>query len=235
MKIFCLAAVLIPAMGLCWPAAGRAQIASYIDGRGNLVFMNDNSGSVATHATPSGATSRRGVVPRAASTSAVSAGARPLSANVGRLLSQAARRNQLDPALVRAVVRAESGGNPRAVSCKGAQGLMQLIPATAQRFDVKDVFDPAQNLEGGSRYLRILLLRYDGDLDKSLAAYNAGEHAVEKSGGVPNYPETRNFVQRVTDSYFGSSAPNSSRPSATAARDAIRSVALADGRVLFTN
>jgi soluble lytic murein transglycosylase-like protein len=119
-----------------------------------------------------------------------------------RMVKEAAQRHRVDPALVRAVVEAESGWNPSAVSRKGALGLMQLVPGTAQRFGVADAFDPQENLEAGVRYLRTLLERYDGDLDRSLAAYNAGEHAVDRARGVPNFRETRHYVQKITDSYF---------------------------------
>lgn len=107
----------------------------------------------------------------------------------------------LDPALVLEVVRAESNFNPRARSRKGALGLMQLIPATAQRFGVNDPFEPMQNLRGGMAYLRWLLERFDGDLKLMLAGYNAGEAAVERHGGVPPYRETREYVQRILQRY----------------------------------
>ena len=107
----------------------------------------------------------------------------------------------LDPALVREVVRMESNFNPRARSHKGALGLMQLIPATARRFGVKDPFDPVQNLRGGMAYLRWLLERFDGDLKLTLAGYNAGEAAVERHGGVPPYDETRAYVGTILARY----------------------------------
>jgi soluble lytic murein transglycosylase-like protein len=112
----------------------------------------------------------------------------------------------LDPALVFEVVRAESNFNPRARSHKGALGLMQLIPATARRFGVKDPFEPRQNLHGGMAYLRWLLQRFDGDLRLSLAGYNAGERAVERYGDVPPYAETREYVRRILSRYGDSRA-----------------------------
>ena len=118
------------------------------------------------------------------------------------MVRETAERHRVDPALIHAVVEIESGWNPSAVSRKGARGLMQLVPGTAQRFGVGDAFDPQDNLEGGVRYLRTLLERYNGDLERSLAAYNAGEHAVDRAQGVPNNPETRHYVRKVTDSYF---------------------------------
>jgi soluble lytic murein transglycosylase-like protein len=118
-----------------------------------------------------------------------------------RLVKTVSERHQVDPALVRAVMRTESGGNPTAVSSKGALGLMQLMPATARELGVSNVFNPLDNLEGGVRYLRTLLERYNGDLDKALAAYNAGAGAVDRAGGVPHYRETRDYVRKVRASY----------------------------------
>jgi hypothetical protein len=113
------------------------------------------------------------------------------------MVVEAARRHSLDPELVQAVVAVESGFRPAAVSPKGAQGLMQLMPATARSLGVRDSFDPVSNLDGGTRYLRGLIQRYDGDLKRALAAYNAGEGAVARHGGVPPYPETMAYVRKV--------------------------------------
>ncbi len=103
----------------------------------------------------------------------------------------------LDPDLVNSVIRAESGFNVRAVSPKGARGLMQLMPQTASELGVQNAFDPKSNVEGGTRYLRELLERYDFDLIKALAAYNAGPERVEQYGGVPPYYETKAYVARI--------------------------------------
>jgi soluble lytic murein transglycosylase-like protein len=108
-----------------------------------------------------------------------------------------ARRHGLDPNLVLAVVSVESGFQADAVSHKGAQGLMQLMPATARDLGVADALDPAQNLDGGTRYLRMLVAQYGGDLGKALAAYNAGPGAVKRHGGVPPYRETHHYIDRV--------------------------------------
>lgn len=116
-------------------------------------------------------------------------------------IQEMAPKYDLDPALVLEVVRAESNFNPRARSHKGALGLMQLIPATARRFGVKDPLDPEQNLRGGMAYLRWLLKRFDGDLSLTLAGYNAGEAAVERHGGVPPYNETRAYVGKILGRY----------------------------------
>jgi soluble lytic murein transglycosylase-like protein len=109
----------------------------------------------------------------------------------------AATLEGVDPALVRAIIHAESAFNPNAVSRAGAQGLMQLIPATATRFGVTSVFDPADNIRGGVSYLAWLLKRFDGDTVRAAAGYNAGEGAVDRYGGVPPYQETLRYVQRV--------------------------------------
>jgi soluble lytic murein transglycosylase-like protein len=107
----------------------------------------------------------------------------------------------VDPELIRAIIRVESAYDTKAVSNKGAMGLMQLVPATAQRFGVADPFDPKQNLEGGVNYLKYLLDHFGGDLDLSLAAYNAGEHTVQRSGGIPAIPETQNYVRKINKLY----------------------------------
>ena len=109
----------------------------------------------------------------------------------------AASEFRVDEALVRAIVHAESAFNPNAVSHKGAQGLMQLIPATADRFGVDDAFDPAQNIRGGAEYLAWLLERFDGNVTLAAAGYNAGEGNVDRYGGVPPFDETQRYVQRV--------------------------------------
>jgi soluble lytic murein transglycosylase-like protein len=121
----------------------------------------------------------------------------PASGEIAKLVRNLAPRYRLDPNLVLAVVEVESNFNPTARSHKNAQGLMQLIPATAERFGVQDVWDPVQNLRGGMAYLRWLLDHFDGDVKLALAGYNAGEKAVERHGGVPPYKETRAYVKRI--------------------------------------
>jgi hypothetical protein len=121
----------------------------------------------------------------------------PATGEIAKLVHSLAPKYKLDPSLVLAVVEAESNFNPQARSPKDAQGLMQLIPATADRFGVKDVWDPEQNLNGGMAYLRWLLDHFDGDIKLALAGYNAGEGAVEKHGGVPPFEETQSYVARI--------------------------------------
>jgi len=117
------------------------------------------------------------------------------------VIEASATRYGLDPHLVAAVILAESSGDTRAVSNKGAQGLMQLMPSTARELGVADALDPAQNVDGGSRYLRDMLDRHSGNLSLALAAYNAGPEAVRKYGGIPPYRETEDYVGRVLRTY----------------------------------
>jgi soluble lytic murein transglycosylase-like protein len=117
--------------------------------------------------------------------------------NLNELVDAASGTYKLDPDLVNSVIRAESGFNVRAVSPKGAQGLMQLMPQTASQLGVQNAFDPQANVEGGTRYLRELLERYNFDLVKALAAYNAGPQRVEQYGGVPPFNETHAYVARI--------------------------------------
>ncbi|NNF84518.1 MAG: lytic transglycosylase domain-containing protein [Deltaproteobacteria bacterium] len=111
------------------------------------------------------------------------------------------RANNLSPALVKAIIRAESNGERFAVSSKGAQGMMQLMPFTARRMNVSDPFDPIENIEGGVKYIKELLGTFGGNLVHAVAAYNAGPNAVKKYGGVPPYKETRLYVKRVMNYY----------------------------------
>lgn len=119
------------------------------------------------------------------------------------LIERYSRRKDLEERLVRAVIQVESSFDPRALSRKGAMGLMQLMPETARELAVRDPWDPEQNVRGGTEYLSRMLNRFDGDLEFALAAYNAGPSAVERYGGVPPYPETRTYVEKVMRLYRG--------------------------------
>jgi len=144
------------------------------------------------------------------------------TANIDSAIEQAAARHNVDPNLVRAVVKVESNFNPNAVSRKGAMGLMQLMPATARQLNVKNPFDPEQNVDAGVRHLKRLLESYGGDVKLTLAAYNAGAGAVARSAGVPHYAETQNYVRRITNLYYGGSVFESgaSHEPVTVQRDA---------------
>jgi soluble lytic murein transglycosylase-like protein len=119
------------------------------------------------------------------------------------LIRQAAADHSVDPRLVKSVMLVESGFNASAVSRKGARGLMQLMPKTATNHGVKNAHDPGENIAGGTKYLSHLLELFDGNLEKSLAAYNAGEAAVARYGGIPPYDETRDYVRKALTAYYG--------------------------------
>ncbi|GAB4374658.1 MAG: hypothetical protein Kow0062_12890 [Acidobacteriota bacterium] len=148
-----------------------------------------------------------------------------------RLIERVAARHRIDPKLFAALVEVESGRRADAVSHAGARGLAQLMPATAARFRVSDPHDPEENLEGAARYLRWLLSRYRGDLRLALAAYNAGEGAVDRAGGVPRFRETRAFVRRVLAraGYDERGRPKPPEP------EPVRIIRRGDGSLLITN
>jgi soluble lytic murein transglycosylase-like protein len=150
-----------------------------------------------------------------------------------KLVREAAERHKVDPALVRAVIETESNWNPAARSHKGAVGLMQLIPSTAMRFGVYDAYNPKQNVDAGVKYLKTLLERYRGNLDLALAAYNAGEGAVDRAHGVPSFQETQSYVRKVQDAYY---RPGSGRMDEAYTRSSrIHRQVDENGRIIFTN
>jgi soluble lytic murein transglycosylase-like protein len=223
-----------------WAVPAHGQIVSYKDDGGKRVFINSNPAYVTRPVKavlPKGFTPT-GIVARTTQTSfyessELSAAERYNREKIEEMIREVSARYRVDPALVRAVIQTESNWNTSAISRRGARGLMQLVPGTAQQLGVHNAFDPQQNLDGGVRYLHTLLERYNGDLDKALAAYNAGPGAVDRAGGIPRYRETREYVQKVTDSYF---RPGSDRlPRAFEQRRSIYRAVEADGRVVFTN
>jgi soluble lytic murein transglycosylase-like protein len=129
--------------------------------------------------------------------------------DIDAAINRAAARHNVDPNLVRAVIKVESNFNPNAVSRKGAMGLMQLMPQTARQLKVANPFDPQQNVDAGVRHLKQLMENYGGDVTLTLAAYNAGQGAVARSAGIPHFAETRNYVKRITQLYYGGSDPGS--------------------------
>jgi soluble lytic murein transglycosylase-like protein len=138
-------------------------------------------------------------------------------AAIADAVERAAAQHSVPAALIHSVIKVESNYDPTAVSPKGALGLMQLIPATARRFGVSNVFDPADNIQGGARYLRYLLDLYGGDYPLALAAYNAGEGAVAKYGTVPPYPETQNYLKLVARQLRDAAPPAVEKPQPQAA------------------
>jgi soluble lytic murein transglycosylase-like protein len=258
-----IAVIVLAAVWLLLPAPSTAQIAASVDQNGKMTFVNSNSHPHASRSTNT-APSARPEAPRDASGEAApvtkphraavqppAPPAIPATADefatappvapvedssdpMERMVREAAERHKVDPALVKAVISTESGWNPRAVSPKGAVGLMQLIPETAQRYGVGNLFDPAQNVEGGTTYLKWLLDRYNGDLPKTLAAYNAGEHAVDLYRGVPLFPETQKYVQKVTHAYFQPGSGRNPTPWSPP-RAPVRREVDSNGRVVFTN
>jgi len=123
------------------------------------------------------------------------------------IIYHAGERQGVDPRFIHAVIKQESRYNPKAVSGVGAQGLMQMMPATAKRFGLKDPFDPAANVEAGTKYLKFLLKKFNGDVSLALAGYNAGEGSVDKYKGVPPYGETQNYVKKISATYGKSYHP----------------------------
>jgi soluble lytic murein transglycosylase-like protein len=233
------AGILLAMMILCSiPAHG--QIVSYMDSNGKRVFINADPPAAVrpARASLSGAGASTGMASHATLVSPLTSPVLTAAAKANRekievMIREVSARYRVDPALVRAVIETESNWNSTAVSSKGALGLMQLVPGTAQQMGVNNVFDPKQNLDGGVHYLHTLLERYNGDLDKALAAYNAGPGAVDRAGGVPRFRETRDYVQKVTDSYF---RPGSDRlPNAYDAPRPIYRMVDQSGRVVFTN
>jgi soluble lytic murein transglycosylase-like protein len=229
------ACVLCAVLGFCAVAAPlpvHAQIAKVMDDRGRQFFVNSDPPNPAklTAAKP------RAAIYLPAEASFTGRGRPALSMDrdgVEKLVREAADRHRVDPALVRAVIETESNWNPGAISPKGAVGLMQLMPTTAQRFGVYERFSPQQNVDAGVRYLKVLLQRYDGNLDLALAAYNAGEGAVDRAHGVPAFRETRNYVQKVQDAYF---RPGSGRLEGLWINPrAIHKNVEPSGRIIFTN
>jgi soluble lytic murein transglycosylase-like protein len=179
--------MLIAALGL--PGLGAADVYVFKDQQGVLTFTN-----VPNH------TGYRRVF---RDTTVGKSGAFTSRYSYDDLIRSASDRHSIDADLIRAVIKNESDFNSAARSNKGAMGLMQLMPDTARLHNVLDAYDPVDNIEGGVRHLKLLLGRFRGDLELSLAAYNAGIKAVEKFGGIPPFAETREYVRRVLQSYNG--------------------------------
>ncbi|KJR43305.1 Lytic transglycosylase, catalytic [Candidatus Magnetoovum chiemensis] len=165
---------------------------------------------------------------------------------IEQIVHSKAAKYRIDPSLVKAIIKAESNWNPEALSPKGAMGLMQLMPSTARLLSVDNPYDPSDNIDGGVRYMKYLLYKFNGDVSLAVAAYNAGPGAVEKYGSIPPYNETQNYVQRVISSYKGKAYyPNYSGRtySLLANSNVVNSsysskiyrVKLSNGTILYTN
>jgi len=179
---------------LLWPAVGKADIYRYVDPEGVVHFSNIKHNKKYILYMKEGSTSS----PRPAQ-------GRRAGYDRNSWLSEYIQHycevHGMSPALVHAIIKAESDGRRTAVSSKGAQGMMQLMPFTARQMNVKDPFDPIENVEGGIRYLKELLIAFDGNITNAVAAYNAGPNAVRRHGGIPPYKETREYVKRVLRLY----------------------------------
>ncbi len=176
---------------ILWPIVSGADIFRYVDEDGVIHFSNtqpDGKFKLYLREGPKTVPS----APRAG---------RPEESWMTGYVDRCSRANDLPPALVHAIIKAESNGKRKAISPKGAEGVMQLMPFTSKRMRVRDPFDPIENIEGGIKYIKELLLAFEGDITNTVAAYNAGPAAVRKYGGVPPYQETRLYVRRVMHLY----------------------------------
>jgi hypothetical protein len=221
--------------------AVHADIYKYTDENGVICFTDAPFGKK-TEKVAQEKTSDLSVESRASQTPgkrpAASASAGPVDYTA--YVREAASKYEIEPELIRAVIRAESNGNHRAVSRKGAMGLMQLMPQTASDMNVSNPFNPEENIEGGTRYLRYLIEKFNGDITLALAAYNAGPRTVEKYGNVPPITETVQYVKKVFAFYRGGRnvTVQGGRDSATKnfnVPTVVYKIVLEDGTVLFTN
>jgi hypothetical protein len=208
-------------LALLWPSAAGAQIYAWRDAHGTLVLSDHKIDGPTDVYVVDGAPSYRTTKPGAASGAT--------SDEYGSLIREQALRHRIRPELVRAVIQVESGFNPLARSPKGAMGLMQLMPDTARLVGVRNPYDPAENIRGGTAYLRQLLDRYHGNEELALAAYNAGAGAVDRHGQrVPPYRETRDYVRKV-----GSAAGKRGAVSlASGKRIVYKTIEIVDGRAV---
>lgn len=179
---------------ILWPMSGRADIYKYVDGEGVVHFSN------VRHTANYSLFMKEAPASPGARSAGRTAGYDG-SGWMGDYVTRYCKSQNVSPALVHAIIKAESDGRRTAVSTKGAKGVMQLMPFTSRQMNVNDPFDPIENVEGGIKYLKELLETFDGNMTHAVAAYNAGPAAVRKYGGVPPYKETRLYVQRVLGLY----------------------------------
>lgn len=218
--------------GLSGEATFGQQVYTYTREDGSRVYSNiggKRTGNAVPYRGHVGATRRQAPVQAATSKPPLRLERLPGSDAYDDLISEISRQHGEDENLVKAIIAVESAFQSDAVSRKNCKGLMQLHPDTARQMGVRDVFDPAQNIEGGVKYLKYLRKNFD-DLDLVLAAYNAGDGAVRKYGGIPPYKETERYIEKVMDLYEPALEDNRS-----VRRNAIYRVVLPDGSILLTN
>jgi len=185
-------------LSLCRPHPGSADIYQHTDENGVIHFSNVGIGAGKKYKKTKSAAAPR---PNDPSQAPLSSSSNPNA--YADIINTASYRHGIDPALVHAVVKVESNFNTYALSKKGAMGLMQLMPLTALELNVRNSFNPGENIDGGVKYLRYLIDRYEGNLSLALAAYNSGETAVKKWGTIPPFRETQNYVQSILKLYSG--------------------------------
>ena len=221
MRIVCI-------LGVCFlffiASASRADIYKYVDDDGVVCYTDNPVDKQADRIYKDKSSTSNNIVQETS---------KDLS-DYHSIIKEKADTYDIDPSLIKAVIETESNWNCMAISSKGAMGLMQLMPSTASDMDVRNPFNPEENIEGGTKYLKYLLERFKGDLTLALAAYNAGPNAVEKYGYIPPYNETRQYVNKVLSLYNGNGT-GSQQAENTNKRDKIYKVVLEDGSVLFTN
>jgi soluble lytic murein transglycosylase len=201
------------------PSISFADIYKYVDKNGVVHFTN----------IPKGRQYNRILTDK--STIPINSATRKKPANkpstYSHLIDNMSKKYDLEPSLIKAVIKVESDWDSRAVSRKGAQGLMQLMPSTAKNMNVKNPYNPEDNINGGAKYLRLLLDKFDGDLSLALAAYNAGPGRIEEHGGIPPITETRKYVDRVLSLYNGEGYSIPAAP--------IYKIKIRNGTILYTN
>jgi soluble lytic murein transglycosylase len=204
---------------LAWGTVSYADIYKYVDENGVAHFTNmpDNKGYKKIISERPGKNTAKPVTKSTSNTS-----------DYHHIINSKAMKYNIAPALVKAVISTESNWDPSAVSQKGAMGLMQLMPFTARDMGVSNPFNPEENIEGGTKYLKFLLDKFDGDISLALAAYNAGPAKIEESGGIPRIQETQKYVKKVL-SIYGNSDGSRSQPTL------IYKIVSDDGTVLYTN
>jgi hypothetical protein len=193
-------AVLIFLIALSW-----AFISQYSFGETYYSYVDENGTLVYTNIPP--VEQKDGLKSSSTQASATTPAPQPKTFSLDEIIEKYAGDYKLDPLLIRSIISTESGFNRKAVSPKGARGLMQLMPATAERLGVRNSFDPEQNIRGGVKHFRFLMDSFNNDLDLSLAAYNAGENLVRRLGRVPDFKETKDYIESVKRKYVRNDPP----------------------------